>query len=78
MRKKVWLLREEDGNYTICKDKPALGGSYLPYSSRPRSIVKNLCNREVKQWFGLKKHLAIDTCVQGYFTVSFTPIKKNK
>ncbi len=78
MRKKIWLLREAGGLYTICEKKPSLDGGYLLYSTGPRAIVKGLCSIEIKKWFGLRRQLKRNTCIQGYFNVSFTPIKKKK
>lgn len=78
MKKKIWLLRQMSGNYTICENKPPLDDGYITYGSEAKAIIKHLCGRQVKQWFGLDKHLKRNTCIQGYFNVSFTPIKKKK
>ncbi len=76
MRKKIWLLREITGGYTMCGKKPLLDGGYWYYNSGV--IVRHLCEKQVKRWFDLDRHLKNNTCVQGYFNVSFTPIKKKK
>ncbi len=77
MRKKVWLIRDSDGDYAICMNKPSnYDVDFLYYTLRPYALVKNLCKDMVKKWFGLKRQLKRSTCIQGYFDVSFTPIKR--
>ena len=41
-------------------------------------ITNDLCPVLVKKWFGLKRHLRRNTHIEGYFNVSFTPIKERK
>ncbi|KKM98523.1 hypothetical protein LCGC14_1157130 [marine sediment metagenome] len=76
MRKKVWLVRQDDGGYSIfVGPKPYLSDTWYNDCD---NIIRNLCKNLVKQWFGLKKHIRIGTCIQGYFNVSFKPIMRKK
>ena len=82
MRKKVWLARTCSGDYNIFSNSPELikkadnwFGGHITYWEG-KSIVSGLCPDLVKFWFGLKRHLKRKTCIQGTFSVSFTPDKK--
>ena len=78
MRKKVWLCRQyEPKGYSIfIGSKPYLSSRY--WYSRHECIIRNLCCEIVKEWFDLKRHLNPGTCIQGYFNVSFKPIRRKK
>ena len=69
-KRKVWLIRESDGTYAICKYKPKLfNGNVIYRMEYPFAYVKHLCPNMTKQFFGLKKHLDINTCVKVYFDI---------
>ena len=77
MRKKVWLARDNDGDYALCLNKPIDFG-FIYYSHPHRAIIKGLCPEDTKKWLRLEKQLRKGSCVQGYFNVSFKPIKRKE
>ncbi len=82
MKKKVYLSRDSLG-YDLYKIHP----KFMPDEwdcehwdtlNKSDIILSVLCVRKVKQWFGLKKHLKMNTCISGTLNVSFTPDKPKK
>ena len=77
MRKKVWLARQDDGGYSIFIGSKPFSSDTFWYNARD-AVIRNLCKDLVEQWFGLKKHIRSGTCIEGYFNVSFKPIRRKK
>ena len=79
MRKKIWLCREFTGSYSIFTGtRPRWSCEFWYSDNNSTNVIRILCKNLVKQWFGLKKHIRIGTCIQGYFNVSFKPIMRKK
>ena len=73
MRKKVWLSRDYFDQYCLTLFKP----NFYEVDNRGL-IINDLCPKFVEKWFGLKRSLKRDEHVQGYFNVSFKPIRRKK
>ncbi len=79
MRKKVWLARHKSGWYGLYIGKPRYFENRwrYGYNIEDNCIISDLCPELVKTWI-LKKHIRPGTCVEGYFNVSFKPIRRKK
>lgn len=67
LRRKMWLCRESDGSYAICRYKPKDMYDVFWRTHRPFALVRNLCQKIAEDWFKLKKPLEKNTCVKVYF-----------
>ncbi len=78
MRKKVWLSRDGCNYYCLTPFKPKFINGTIFAGTNSGLIIKNLCPKLVEKWFGLKRPFKIGEYIQGYFNVSFKPIRGKK
>ncbi len=71
MRRKIRLVREGSENYSMYYYE----GNGRRYGSI-RFLLGGLCGDMIKGWFGLKRHVPAGGSVEGYLSITFTPIKK--
>lgn len=64
----MWLCKEANDTYAICKYKPKLP-DILTRTSYPFALVRSLCPKLAKEWFRLKKPLERNTCVKVYYDI---------
>ena len=81
MKAKVWLSREEDGEYTMSFKKPVVEEDdfWGTHWYCKDTFLKNLCPSLTKKYLGLKRHLRKDKeLAYGELEIKFKELKKPK